>query len=63
MHIYSRNGAVPIILSCTGHMFLVTRDYVEMAHVFLPRTDHMILQNILIFGTNINECQCAMLGG
>ena len=52
MHIYSRNGAVPVILSCTGHMFLVfelsTREYVEMARVFLPRTDHMILQNILI---------------
>ena len=34
-------------------MFLVfelsTWDYIEMAHVFLPWTDHMILQNILIF--------------
>ena len=52
MHIYSRNGAVPVMLSCTDHMFLVfelaTRYYVDMARVFLPRTDHMILQNILI---------------
>ena len=41
------------MLSCPDHMFLVfelsTRDYVEMARVFLPRTDHMNLQNILIF--------------
>ena len=24
------------------------QDDVEMAHIFLPRTDHMVLQNILI---------------
>ena len=46
MHIYMINGAVPVILSCTDHMFLVfelsTRDCV--AHVFLLRTDHMNLQ-------------------
>ena len=48
MYIYSRNGAVPVILSYTDHTFLVfelsTQDYVEMAHIFLPRTDHTILQ-------------------
>ena len=91
MHIYSRNGAVPVILLCIDHIFLVfehtyssdtrqhsflqipipdllrlkftshwpsisittlstvsTWDYVEMVRVFLPRNDHVVLQNILI---------------
>ena len=37
---------------CTNHVFLIfylsTWNYVEMTHVFLLRTDHMILQTILI---------------
>ena len=110
MHIYSRSGAVPVMLSCTDHMFLgwlcdfehtaqpqaqtqpqgtrlqgqpsflqipivgdtwfittgqftshwpsvsITTlstvsiwDNVEMARFFLQRTDHMVLENILIF--------------
>ena len=40
------------MLSCTDHMFLVfelsTWDCVEMEYVLFPRTDHMILQNVLI---------------
>ena len=44
MHIYSRNGGVPVIFSCIDNMFLISvleltkRDYVEMAHVFWPRS-------------------------
>ena len=56
MHIYSRNGEVPVILSCTDHMFLDLVFVFEHTHSSDTATRYAATR----FFELTNKCQCAI---